>query len=69
MVALVRFSISANASRDQYVVITISWMMMLVIHIATCGTLFAFVLAKALGMSLDLPAANITSAQISAQAR
>ena len=48
---------------------TISWMMMLVHHIATTGTLFSLTLAKAFGMSFDLPAANITSAQISAQAR
>jgi len=48
---------------------TMIWMMMLVTHIATCGTPLALVLANILGMSFDLPAANITSAQISAQAR
>ena len=46
-----------------------SWMMPLVHHSATTGTPLALVREKALGMSLDLPAANITSAQISAQAR
>ena len=48
---------------------TMSWMMMVVVHSATDGTLFLLTRAKALGMSFDLPAANITSAQISAQAR
>ena len=48
---------------------TMIWMMMLVVHRATDGTLFLLTLAKAFGMSFDLPAANITSAQISAQAR
>ena len=48
---------------------TMSWMMMLVTHRATTGTLFLLTLANTAGMSFDLPAANITSAQISDQAR
>src|SRR5512137_2045539 len=46
-----------------------SWMMMLVTQSATTGTLFLLTRENTAGMSFDLPAANITSAQISAQAR
>ncbi len=48
---------------------TMIWMMMLVAHRAATGTLFLLTLANTFGMSFDLAAANITSAQINAQAR
>ena len=54
---------------DQYVVMTITWITMLVAHIAAAGTLALFSRAKIAGMSRVRAAADITSAQISAQAR
>ncbi|MNT00886.1 hypothetical protein D3C72_1353320 [compost metagenome] len=68
-IALVRLSIRANASRDQYVLMTKSCTMMLVTHSATTGTPFLFSRANARGMSSFFEAACITSAQISDQAR
>ena len=48
---------------------TNSWTTMLVSQRAAAGTLFSFSVAKTFGMSLVLPAADSTSAQISDHAR